>query len=56
MNELYDYFNGQIEKLVDSAFIVNLVIYPFEKQGMLVKQILNWRGTALTKFSSAMIN
>lgn len=40
----YEYFNDQIEKLVDSELTMDdLVLYPFGQHGMLVKQILNWR-------------
>lgn len=40
----YEYFNDQIEKLVNSELAMdNLVLYPFGQHGMLVKQILNWR-------------
>lgn len=40
----YEYFNERIEMLVDSATVLdNLVIYPFGQQGIMVKQILNWR-------------
>lgn len=44
--DYYNYFDDQIEKLVSSGQInksSKLVLYPFGKQGMLVKQILNWR-------------
>ncbi len=39
----YEYFIEQIKKIVTLKVVDNLVIYPFGQQGMLVKQILNWR-------------
>lgn len=39
----YEYFTEQIEKIVSLKVVDNLVLYPFGQQGMLVKQILNWR-------------
>ena len=41
--EYYEYLDEQIGKLADSGVVNNWVIYPLGKQGMLVKQILNWR-------------
>lgn len=43
LEELYWYLNDRIEQIVDSGIIENVVIYPFGRQGMLVKQILNDR-------------
>lgn len=40
----YEYFNEKIEQLIDAGReMSHLVLYPFGKQGMLIKQILNWR-------------
>lgn len=42
----YEYMNDQISKYLDSEqieFNNNVVLYPFGKQGMAVKEILNWR-------------
>lgn len=41
--EYYEYFNNQLEKIISSLVADNLVIYPFGRQGMLVKRILNER-------------
>lgn len=41
--EYYEYFNDQIEKIAVSSNADNLVLYPFGRHGMLVKQILNER-------------
>lgn len=44
--DYYEYFNDQIGKQIDAERLhkdSKVVLYPFGKQGMLVKQILNWR-------------
>ena len=46
MEYYYEYFKEQLEKYINAGKIRpegNVVIYPFGKQGMTVKQILNWQ-------------
>lgn len=44
--DYYEYLNGKIKELISTKMIGNdkkIILYPFGKQGGLVKQILNWR-------------